>query len=996
MDTSRTKIATALIFLFGLGAVLVAVFVLNDWTALFDDSRLPDDNDLAPSRLTALSGRDRPESLHGEDSEPTEPGQITIAGESGRTESIDPSFLTSFVRGSVEDESGEALSGALVRIESTLPGVLRSILPGGRYQRSAESNGDGTFSIPLPAEGAFRLNVSKESYAAFAVSLVLPGDDLTITLARGAILDGEVVDEETGRPVDGVLVRARRDFQVIEARTDDTGRFRVADLPEGPVALECFHEEYDLERRDGIRVYKDSENFVSLELRPGGDVEGRVLALSTGEPLAGASVRYSMRTWDRERRNDLMSRETGTDKKGRFLFESVSRRGYRLEAEAEGYTVGIPEPLDLTGESEKVFEIYLKEESAASGRVIDPEGRPAAGARVVVLKGTKYGERTLETETDGAGLFRVSGIEGGVPFSLIACGKQSAPGLLDRLMVAEGAIVEDLEVRLQRPAAISGQALGPDGNPLPGVRVTLDGIKGFLMRYNDAAPLTMTDSEGRFGFTGLAGGTYTLSASKGALRSDADEIFLQEGEEQERVLDLAEGLTLRGTVVDLGGAPVDDVLVTAIDFTLEEPSASPDGTMKPSRRKAKTAGDDKKTTRKKERTPSQKKANRKPDPKGPARGSARSRTDGLDQRIKRALNSRADRPIPLEFEIVRKLGYSRFRGNARTDESGAFCLTGLRPDDCLIVSFKRYGYDSEVLSNLSPSDGPVSAVLSPRVALMGQVIDYATSAPVQRFRVEWFYVKNDYRSTDEIVKARGFRGSSRNFGSADGTFHIDGMEPGEIIMRATARGYRASAPRRFVMLPGYGVTSLAFSLDRGGSVQGRILASDGSIVERVPVYLRKWVKERERKGRKKSRVRTLSRHSDSKGRFLFTDVDEGVYEILVGDAQKPVVDPVRVKLAQGANASKNITLRDLGEVEIRVRGQGGISCRAEVEIKGGPGRLSMRKVTGNLGIASFPNLLSGKYALKIKAKGYKSWSQALTVKDGREFKKEIELQVSEK
>ena len=982
MNSSLSTITMASILLFGLGAIVIALLVMNDSIALFGESdRSVTENPDHPSLIATPDGQ--LDSVRPSDTHSAEAELVPSAGPDGpgRLEAIDPTFLTSFVKGTVEDEAGRTLTGAAIRVESSLPGLLRTVLPGANYECTTESDKEGAFSIPLPAEGAFRLSVSKVLFAPFFANLVLPGDDLTITLATGAALDGEVLDEESGRPVAGVLVRARHGFDVIEARTDDGGRFRLANLPEGLLSLECFCETYDLEHHGGIRLSTESENFVTVELRPGGEIEGRVLALGTREPLAGATVNYTMRSWGPGGREDLLSRETETDDEGGFLFESISRRGYRLEASAEGYTTAIPEPAGNAQGTEKLIEIYLKAESGASGKVLDPEGRPAAGARVIVLKGTNYGERALESKTNGEGLFTIGGIEGGIPFTLIACGKGSAPGSLDRLIVAEGAILDDLELRLQQPAAIHGVAFGPDGNPLPAARVTLDGIKGVLMRYNDAVPMAITDREGRFRFSGLAGGKYTLSATKGSLRCAAVEVFLQEGDDHENDLKLTDGVILRGEVFDLGGAPLDDVLVTAIDFTLETPAKPAGANPKSSRRDGKARRQNEK------RAPS-----KTPKKRDPPRGNT------LGQRIKRALDSHVDRPTPFEYDIVRKLGYSRFRGSARTDETGAFCLSGLRPDDTLILSFKRHGYDSEVLTGLSPDDQPVTAVLSPRVALMGQVIDYATSRPVERFRVEWMKVANDFRSTDEIVNSRrGFRGPSRNFGSADGTFLIEDMEPGEVIMRVTAKGYRASEPRRFVMASGYGVPFLSFTLDRGGSIQGRVAAGGGSPVVHVPVYLRRWVKETPREGKKrKARTPTWSRHSDDKGRFLFTDVDAGVYEILVGDVNRPVVEPVRVKLAQGRNVSKTITLRNLGEVEIRVRGEGGVSCRADVEIRGGPGKLSLRRVTGNLGIVSFPNLMAGKYSLKIKAKGYKSWSQTLSVKEGKEFKKEIELQTSEK
>ena len=115
----------------------------------------------------------------------------------------------------------------------------------------------------------------------------------------------------------------------------------------------------------------------------------------------------------------------------------------------------------------------------------------------------------------------------------------------------------------------------------------------------------------------------------------------------------------------------------------------------------------------------------------------------------------------------------------------------------------------------------------------------------------------------------------------------------------------------------------------------------------------------------------------------------------MGDPARPVADPTRITLSRGSSKSRNIILRNLGRFEARVRGKGGLSCRAQAALSGGPGNVTLRKTTGNLGIAAFPNLLPGKYRLKIDAKGYKSRNLTLSVEEGKERKEEVVLEIKE-
>ncbi len=903
-------------------------------------------------------------------------------------EALPASFLTSFVRGTVETKSAEPLSGAVLSIGPALPEPIRDALPGGDYTAKSRSGLDGRFEIPLPAHGAFSMNVEKDGCASFFIDLVLPGDDLRIVLERGIVLTGTVRDEETGDPVVNARVMGRRHIQVFEAVTDEDGCFSLAGLPEGFLAIEVFHEEYELVRMDGVRIEEDAHNTVELEMPPGRPLGGRVLALDTRMPLSGAEVVYTIGFRGREEREEIVRLETAADEEGEFLFESVSLRGFRLVASAEGYSPARPEPHDpfepRRGGSGTLFlDIYLKKESAVSGTVFDPDGDPVGGASVTLLASERSGGTIPRTVTDSKGFFSIAGLEGNVPFVLAASSSGFGPARSDGFMAAEGEAIEDVVIRFQRPSEIKGIVLGPDKQPFQGARITIDGMKGFLVRFGDTFPLALSDEQGRFGFPGLVEGEYKIAAGRDNFRSPELQVFLQEGEEYEAILQLEDGLILQGRVVDLAGDPLDDVLVSAVESTREHDRGAVSAV-------------------KKNRSTSDGKSSRRG---GSGRRASKERAS---ERIKRSLRDSEKRRAPGEFDLVRRHGLSRWRGNARSDEEGRFRLSGLNRDDVLLLTFRRFGYGLEVMADVSPSGGEVTAVMAPEVVLQGRVIDFASSAPVERFRVEWVAVTGDSRSTDDILKDKGaLRGKtgSRTFHSPDGTFLIERMEPGEIIMRVSGKGYRTCEARRIVIPSRYPPPYQTFNLEKGGAIHGRLTAANGSPVSNVSVYLKKVVKkrldengfgekglgEKKKKRGKKKKPRLPVRQSDKRGKFFFLDLDAGVYRLCVGDPNEPVNKPADIKLSRGRNASKTIILRDLGGVEVRVRSKSGLSCRAVVELAGGPGKSRLRGMTGNLGTATFRNVLPGEYRLNVRAKGFRPSSRKVTVKKKTKAKEKVTL-----
>jgi protocatechuate 3,4-dioxygenase beta subunit len=116
----------------------------------------------------------------------------------------------------------------------------------------------------------------------------------------------------------------------------------------------------------------------------------------------------------------------------------------------------------------------------ARGRVLDPEGKPMAGAKLYLAKSSADEAAPSEQATSGAdGLFRFT-----IPRALLEEGvAEKAPPQV--MAVAEGhgcdwvevgAAGQELTLRLVKDVPISGRILDPDGKPVVGARLKVMGV----------------------------------------------------------------------------------------------------------------------------------------------------------------------------------------------------------------------------------------------------------------------------------------------------------------------------------------------------------------------------------------------------------------------------------------------------------------------------------------------------------------------------------------
>src|SRR5262245_32506176 len=162
--------------------------------------------------------------------------------------------------------------------------------------------------------------------------------------------------------------------------------------------------------------------------RPSASIEGIVVKLGTGEPLANANIQLNTESAGGPLSpqfvlNEQSRRKARSDANGRFIFENVAPGKYRLIASYDGGYVpveygqrsptgeGIPFEI-AAGQKMTGIQLAMTPTGAISGRVYDRDAEPVGRAQVLALRAVyKNGRRTLTivqaVESDDRGEYRL-------------------------------------------------------------------------------------------------------------------------------------------------------------------------------------------------------------------------------------------------------------------------------------------------------------------------------------------------------------------------------------------------------------------------------------------------------------------------------------------------------------------------------------------------------------------------------------------------------------
>lgn len=145
------------------------------------------------------------------------------------------------VYGQVRDSDGYAISGAVVAARTS---VGQRVISG---EDVTESESDGSYELLVPL-GSLELEVSHEDYADISPEsqdtayLKRAGQELKVdlTLSKGCIVSGQVIDREGNPILEGAFEREVSDKRYLPVGEIHNGKVRYAGLDLGPVRLRAW------------------------------------------------------------------------------------------------------------------------------------------------------------------------------------------------------------------------------------------------------------------------------------------------------------------------------------------------------------------------------------------------------------------------------------------------------------------------------------------------------------------------------------------------------------------------------------------------------------------------------------------------------------------------------------------------------------------------------------------------------------------------------------
>jgi protocatechuate 3,4-dioxygenase beta subunit len=397
------------------------------------------------------------------------------------------------------------------------------------------SDEGGAFRIgDLPA-GSFRLKVSHPDFAdeLKAVELKKEGDEakVEITLKKGRVISGTVLDTSGSKPVAGARVSLSPQGEMgsgilstilapLVARygraavSDSGGRWEFSNVAPDEYRLSATHDSYAPSETKDVSVKPDADmRDVVLFLVGGARVKGTVRD-NEGKPIPSLEVHVV---------GQGVFKEARTDSSGAYALEHLAAGSCTIsieQEEREKKFAGMSKQLELAPGDDVLLDFTLQKGFSVSGRVVR-DGKPAGGVLVVCSR-EESGEGVSATGKSGSdGSYRVDGlVPGSYEVTLFTDGEgKGAVSKMPRPLVLTGDLTGyDLTIP---GGAVGGTVVDENGNPLKGARVNLK-KRGEGERQRTAAKLeevlgelfhATSDANGAFELGGLAAGSYLVTAA---------------------------------------------------------------------------------------------------------------------------------------------------------------------------------------------------------------------------------------------------------------------------------------------------------------------------------------------------------------------------------------------------------------------------------------------------------------------------------------------------
>jgi hypothetical protein len=381
--------------------------------------------------------------------------------------------------------------------------------------------------------------------------------------AEGFTIHGTVTLGDAGTPAPGCTVWLVQERVTRKTETDAKGSYVFRKVAAGTMELVARKKDAVL---GGFTGFAAGDAEIPLHVGP--DATQLDVRIVDGQlaPVPGAKVRamlmndafvVSVEDLVEEGYPALRSNDDGV-----IAIPNLPRDGFvKLIVAHYKFADSFISYLPVNGKRQ---DIILAEGVRVQGRVLDPEARGLAGARVSIFqRGTGGTREVAEVRTDPEGFFsaRVEAGEYGVAASHSDFASPEPAGLV----VNRGEEPPATQVAMLAPRHLVGRVLAPDRKALGGVRVV----------YRSGGTIfgdTLTDSEGRFRLrVAQATGTLNIVPPPGFMLPGLRDIpvnLLDASQADVGDIELKALPEILGQVLDAEGKPAANALVSVPDLPL--------------------------------------------------------------------------------------------------------------------------------------------------------------------------------------------------------------------------------------------------------------------------------------------------------------------------------------------------------------------------------------------------------------------------------------------
>src|SRR3569833_1605572 len=261
---------------------------------------------------------------------------------------MDNSFDESAYGGTVVDENGDMVAGASITVaQYDNPDGSQSRSSSTSQKRIAVTDSDGRFRIgAAQSYDDWNCGVMVDAGDRVGVGLLRPGVDGTVALLPATSVQLRIIDS-FGNPVPEVLV-SPRDLIVNahhymlysacperwQAPTRADGSVEWLGVPRGcRIAVEIQDARYARKQFSFETALTPGPFDHTVELSPGGEIVGRVVLTTNGEPAAGLKIHASGSI---EGQSYFQTAETTTDAHGNYRFCRLTPARYGISVVSYG------------------------------------------------------------------------------------------------------------------------------------------------------------------------------------------------------------------------------------------------------------------------------------------------------------------------------------------------------------------------------------------------------------------------------------------------------------------------------------------------------------------------------------------------------------------------------------------------------------------------------------------------------------------------------------